>query len=336
MKLRAIAETISPTNEEATEAVADLNNWSIQRSGKWLPNDYQELEKYLQKFEPPVLTIIANMLQLSSTHPTEMAFEITGEPGDESDYWRPEDTPKDATQLQQQKIESKLNNLSAGGLIDGGLADDTIPFMFVNNKLFMGDPNSFHDDLVNKYRPDDPDASFRGRPRGAPPGDYQALYDLYYKRSGGQLQGLVGRVGYGLDKIDPSLADASIACIYSHTGDAKTVQAAITQLLQGGYVKPDTYVNYAGLQRVSEIVRGGSAEASAEAKRKGLLQVALHLGAWPDGRRLDADEKRAIRQQLGMDLAGGAKHPWQQASEQSGLVRPGQKWWAPTSEDRYS
>jgi hypothetical protein len=43
-------------------------------------------------------------------------------------------------------------------------------------------------------------------------------------------------------------------------------------------------------------------------------------------------EKKAARKKLGLWSAKPTKHPWQKEMEKTGDVSPGQKWWAPQSE----
>lgn len=48
---------------------------------------------------------------------------------------------------------------------------------------------------------------------------------------------------------------------------------------------------------------------------------------------MDPDRKKEAIKKLGL-IGGGHKSGWQKESEKQRLVRPGQKWWAPTSESR--
>lgn len=63
----------------------------------------------------------------------------------------------------------------------------------------------------------------------------------------------------------------------------------------------------------------------------GELQVALHIGAWSNGKRLTPEDRQYIMKQLGMKQ-NIVKNPYQRELEKIGTIGPGQKWWAPTSE----
>jgi len=52
---------------------------------------------------------------------------------------------------------------------------------------------------------------------------------------------------------------------------------------------------------------------------------------WPDGRPLLPKDRRKLQDELGVNPAM-QKHPIQREMEGQGLINPGQKWWALTSE----
>jgi hypothetical protein len=52
---------------------------------------------------------------------------------------------------------------------------------------------------------------------------------------------------------------------------------------------------------------------------------------WQQMHLMHPDEKRAAMRHLGVG-GGGTPHPWQAGMQSAGMIGPGQRWWAPTSE----
>jgi len=63
-------------------------------------------------------------------------------------------------------------------------------------------------------------------------------------------------------------------------------------------------------------------EMDDQDRQRAELYQQLHL--------MRGDAKKQAMQHLGLGAQG--KRPWQRAAEQTGMISPGQKWWAPTSE----
>jgi len=65
-------------------------------------------------------------------------------------------------------------------------------------------------------------------------------------------------------------------------------------------------------------------KTSAEQRKRTKLLQRLHL--------MGGLEKKAARKKLGLWSDKPTKHPWQSGMEKAGKITPGQKWWAPQSE----
>ncbi len=107
------------------------------------------------------------------------------------------------------------------------------------------------------------------------------------------------------------------------------LKPCIAQLLAQRLLAADSDISTPvhGTFYISELDTVQGTELSPEALADKRLRERLHL--------MPPAEKKAAMIKLGlMDPTQGAiKSPWQRASEETELVQPGQKWWAPTSED---
>ena len=65
-------------------------------------------------------------------------------------------------------------------------------------------------------------------------------------------------------------------------------------------------------------------ETTPEQQRRYELQRRMHLAT--------GNEKKEIRKELGLWTDKKVKHPWQRELEKASEIGPGQKWWAPQSE----
>jgi len=138
-----------------------------------------------------------------------------------------------------------------------------------------------------------------------------------------------GRIVY--DLTPSNLADRSLVSYYSHRNTTPDVLKASLAFLQSkGHIDPDTIIVF-GQQVLNNNEVDAAREHTPEEIRKGQLQVMLHLGATPDGKRLTQQQKNAIRKELGIGTPANA-NPWNVAGEKAGITVPGQKMWAMHSE----
>jgi hypothetical protein len=232
----------------------------------------------------------------------------------------------------QRSLEEWLVNLNPDSIIRA--TRSARPIIFVNGKNYLGEENQYHSGLMNDVADDDPPAS-------------KMLARAYYGRAHyGEVEygaddeypGAVGRIAYGLipdSGFDrEALKDVQAVVYYESRSPAENMRASVADLIDVGHIRPDAYVIYNNeVARASAVVGDGVADASAEKKRRSNLQIALHLGSWPDGRRLSPEERRWAMKELGWEQLR-IRNPWQQGAEAAKLVQPGQKWWAPTSEGK--
>ncbi len=109
----------------------------------------------------------------------------------------------------------------------------------------------------------------------------------------------------------------------------KLLKPCLARLIKDGKLKPDAYVSTPihGTIHISELENTKVKELSPEEIERIELYQQLHL--------MKPAEKKATMIRLGLldPEQGVIKRPWQREAEQVGMVQPGQKWWAPTSED---
>jgi len=101
----------------------------------------------------------------------------------------------------------------------------------------------------------------------------------------------------------------------------------LVELLDRGLISDSTIVSTAyGMNRADSITgkRTPHNETTRYTAEQWALLKKIHL--------MRGDEKKAAMQQLGLG-SGGNKHKWQKALEKAGAIGPGQKWWAPNSEN---
>lgn len=155
--------------------------------------------------------------------------------------------------------------------------------------------------------------------------------------------GVVGRIAYsGKDpdhwnhnpeKVVPN-GEAMIG-IYMRSEDEKQpqyIKRTLQLLVQEKLVTKSSFVIMGGeVESVGEMLGDVQIHNNDEQKRLGALQIAMHLGAWPDGRRITAAERKYIMKELGMELIT-RKHAWQKSLEDNKLLTPGHRFWAQKSE----
>ena len=245
--------------------------------------------------------------------------------------------------MSEQEFDELLKNITAASIIDSGLCESHFPFIYApktEQKLFVGNSRAYHGSLLRELE---------GEP------DYQPVFAAYtgyasehYDHNTGRYittkagPGAVGRVGRNVTNLytrnydyisTPGYEDTEVVAFYEkeHT-NVEVVKACVQALLEEGLIEPTAKVVYAKqVVPASELAGGASMEdASEEQIRLGKLQ----LGGWPDGRRLTPEERKWIQKELGIAGREMKKHPMQQGMEKYGLITPGHRWWAPTSEGR--
>lgn len=133
---------------------------------------------------------------------------------------------------------------------------------------------------------------------------------------------LVGRAGW-------LLADVRAVAFWNDDLRPELVQPCLQQLIRYGIITPDSYMITADDETllVSDILateKHRQAQLTPEQERKREMMRQLHL--------MKPQEKKATMKELGL-VGGGHKQPWQKSAEKAGIVQPGQKWWAMSSED---
>jgi hypothetical protein len=159
---------------------------------------------------------------------------------------------------------------------------------------------------------------------------------IRYRRRDMRLVGdILGRIGY-FPYVDYNYrtVDIRVMSIWNHKEeDYKNLPQCIQQLIKDGKItsndcistpvpNPEGYHTYP----IADVEGLRLGVMSADDRAEVALWRKLHL--------LPPDQKRAAMRQLGLigDTPDYSKHPWQSGAEKSGLINPGQKWWAPQSE----
>lgn len=218
-------------------------------------------------------------------------------------------------ELADAAVRTALGRATTTSLIDDNDAEFSWPLIYDSetSELFVGDEGRFHTNLT----------------------EHPVAQGVYY----GERPGVVGRVGIGLNRLrndeerNLDLSNTAVIAFYENP-DTDQLKDCVRKILSTRLVSERAFVIYADrVYSVPEFLGGEVSEATPEQIKRARLQIALHLGAWPNGTRLSLGDKRAIQQELGLlDQPVSTKRPWQRAAEQARLIQPGQKWWAPTSE----
>ncbi len=238
----------------------------------------------------------------------------------------------------EQEIRDILAQIATSDLIDDALADKHYPFIYLidQDRLYVGEEGEYHGGFA-RHVSDELLKIYQGG----------AVYDLKLKKTV-VYRKLIGRIGmgltavnfsYDLDPPEPDFEKMNLIAMYvKDDSTPKDAQQCVKRVMEFGTrlgISPNnTYVSYAHeAMPVREFLGGGGKqEMSDEDRRLGELQVMLHLGADKNGKRLTPEERRWIEKELGIKREKIIKNPWQQEAENIGMVQPGQKWWAPTSE----
>lgn len=230
-------------------------------------------------------------------------------------------------------VQARFSRLSPADLIDNPPTMPAVhqPFIYAGGRLYVGMKNGYHGSAIIDLASGKTEALLQNVYYG---GEYDRMGD-YVPGSG--LPGVVGRTGYNFSRMDKSLRHVAAAVLYAKRGtvdNPAVVGECVRALVSEGYIPRDGLIVYAGqLTTAQEMAGGGKMEASEEDVLRSELQAAYHVGTWPNGKRMTPQEKAALGRQLGI-VGGGKKNPWQDNMEKAGIVKPGQRWWAPYSEDK--
>lgn len=143
---------------------------------------------------------------------------------------------------------------------------------------------------------------------------------------------LLGRIGFKTQSLslDTQRSEDNGKWLCSFWNDNKQIldsllMPCLERLLADKQIKNDTLVSTPihGTVSLGDIGLNIEREMSPEEREEIELHKRLHL--------MRGDEKKKAMKQLGVGV-GGKAHPMQVAMTNAGLLKPGQKWWAPTSE----
>lgn len=235
------------------------------------------------------------------------------------------------------KLIDRLKHISPNNLIDSPSVRPEVhqPFIYIGGakpKLLVGPKDEFHSSII--YEIEDPvESKLVNNVYNS--GEKDKEYN-YIK--GSAHPGVVGRIGYNLGKLNPILNRATFVAMYARSGSTEhpqTVNDCIKALITANYIPRDALVIYAGhLLTATEMVGGMETKLSEQDILRSEYQAAYHVGTWPNGKRMTPAEKADLGRRLGMTSGGMKKNPWQDNMERAGIINPGQKWWAPTSESK--
>lgn len=218
------------------------------------------------------------------------------------------------------------------------------PFMYANGRLYVGERNTYHHKIINEMPPGSKEERVLNNVYAG--GDFDQNYNAV---PGSAQPGIVGRIGYGFKKLAPALSQATIVTIYARAGaGSDTIKKTIQELVKGGYAIQDSMVIVGDhVSTVAEFMGGNQvAEVSEEDKtwedmRRNYwvdkwtpeqVRQLLDNGTWPNQAPVTPEQRAMLLRKFKLGGGGGKKHAWQAAMEKAGIINPGQKWWAPTSE----
>ena len=206
--------------------------------------------------------------------------------------------------------------------------EDVVPFVYsaTTDKLYWKKKIEYHNELIDAL---------------ADEGKEEEADDARMVRW--KAPGVVGRIAYaGRDKTHFSYNsrktvpnDEAIVAFYTRTESKynEYIKRSLQLLMQDKLITRNSYVVIAAkINTVDDLLGHKEIHLNDEEKRLGALQVAMHLGAWPDGRRITAAERKYIMKELGMETGVMRKHAWQKSLEDNKLLTPGHRFWAQKSE----
>jgi hypothetical protein len=188
--------------------------------------------------------------------------------------------------------------------------DEAIAFIFQAGRPIMyGQPGATHEDIISRELNVGDEWDNEDEDAWRAVGDLREEWEQYY---------LYGRIGWMYDQHivtiwqnDESLLDHNLGpCIQQLLSDKMVVKTTLITTPRGNTT----------IEQFLEDPRKTEANEVSDEDLELLKQ--LHL--------MPPEQKKTALMQMG--ATGGHKHPWQQATEQSKLISPGQKWWAATSE----
>ena len=250
------------------------------------------------------------------------------------------------SKLTEEQVIKNNSGLYVSDMIDMRLFNDTRPFIYKiygggPNQVYFGEDNSYHNDVMYSHRE-----------------IYDDLHSSYFAHSAGRIASgiiftekdyatLSNLVDMWDEKIRRSVIKSLrplykkydhicfIGIMNMHNNQQQCVREVRDYAEYHFKYSRFAVIHNQKIYDYDEFVNAGAApEVSAEDKEKGELQVALHIGAWPSGKPLTAIEKKQIRQKLGLGPTYSNKKTWRGEFNNAGLTRPGQKWWAMTSESK--
>ena len=199
------------------------------------------------------------------------------------------------------------------------------------HKLYLGnDRRSYHHDIICQHPEIGKDEIIRPLMnatkirRGYNLKDHDNLVMAYYLRQV-DLHGRIGRIYPGEGESEIKIV--SFWSTIPETYDL-LLQECLDLLIENTYISPNDYLSTPlhGTIPVGFVMRGNATtkELSPEEREDYKRQEDLHM--------MRGDQKKAELRKIG--YAGSSKQPMQKQAEQIGIVKPGHKWWAPTSESK--
>lgn len=244
------------------------------------------------------------------------------------------------------RLGEVFSEMSPADLIDDPATRPEVsqPFIYANGRLYVGERNSYHHKIMSELPAGSREEKVLNNVYSS--GDYDANYNNV---PGSALPGTVGRIGYGFRKMAPALSRATIVTMYAKAGaSSDVIKKTIQELVKGGYAIQDSMVIIGdNVSTVAEFMGGNEvAEISEEDKvwedmRRNYwvdkwspeqVKQVLDNGNWPNQAPVTAPQRAMLLRKFKLGGGGGVKKGWQKAMEKAGLINPGQKWWAPTSE----
>lgn len=173
-----------------------------------------------------------------------------------------------------------------------------VPFYFAS-KMYYGQQGQVHGDILGQMWQDDKTA--------------------YFDADKNYLNGRVSQYGGNFNKY-VSFWNTNRQ-IYD-----KYLQACLQRLRADGLIDDATLVSTPVYGTVPLVQIDGSAAKAVSPEEEERVRLAREMHTMTGQAKHDAMQKLGVG-------AAGKPHPMQTSMQKAGLLRPGQKWWAPTSED---
>lgn len=136
-------------------------------------------------------------------------------------------------------------------------------------------------------------------------------------------------VGDLLGRIGPFRDGARVVSFWNQDKSDydNLLQPCLQRLIADGHIFQSDFVSTPLHQTIpiSVVAQVETTEIDPAMKKQVELYRKLHL--------MRGDEKKAAMRELGVGWTHRVQHPMQREMERHGLIGPGQKWWAPTSEN---